>query len=105
MDCSFCSALVKQTSKLIKNQGDVSFFCFKSNEGQRILNNFNVTNINSVVYIDNQEKVFFKSNAVLKICRLMRFPYSLLYCVNIFPDKFLDFFYDYISRNRYCIKL
>ena len=103
MDCRFCSTLVKKISTLIKSQEKIKFCSFKSSTGQKLLHTFNIRNTNSVAYIDNKKKVFFKSHAVLKICRLMRFPYSLFYFFSLFPTSMLDFLYDYVAKKRYCL--
>ncbi|MFA3783211.1 thiol-disulfide oxidoreductase DCC family protein [Melioribacteraceae bacterium 4301-Me] len=57
-------------------------------------------NADSIVLIDN-EQLYFKSRAIIKIFTELEFPFSLVRLLKIFPSKLLDYFYDMIAKNRY----
>jgi predicted DCC family thiol-disulfide oxidoreductase YuxK len=98
-DCNFCNKWVSFTkSKLQKNE--ISFIPFNSIKGLEEIEKFQIKNQNSVSYIYD-DIVFFKSRAVLKICKQLQFPYNLLYFFTIFPAFLLDFFYDIIAKRRF----
>jgi len=97
-ECNFCNKWVRfAKSKLQKI--DMSFIPFNSIEGMKIIEKFQIKNQNSVAYIQN-DIVFFKSRAVLKICKQLEFPYYLLHFLTISPTFLLDFFYDFIAKRR-----
>ena len=98
-DCQFCSNWVKKTSSLIKGSV-ILFFPFKSFKGKELLSNYNIQDIDSVIYIDSRKKIFLKAAAVLNICKFMRFPYNLFSIFNILPNSFLNLVYNLISKNR-----
>ena len=73
-DCQFCYNLAQKISSLI--EGSDTLFCsFKSVKGQELIFNYDIENIDSVIYIDSKEKIFLKANAVLNVCKFMKFPY------------------------------
>ena len=76
-DCNFCNKWVSFTkSKLQKNE--ISFIPFNSIKGLEKIEKFQIKNQNSVAYI-HDAIVFFKSRAILKICKQLQFPYNLLH--------------------------
>ena len=101
-NCRFCSNLAHKISSLIKDS-DALFFSFKSFKGLELISNYNIKNIDSVIYIDHQEKIFFRATAVLNICRFMKFPYNLFLLFNILPNSFLNLAYNFIAKNRHKI--
>ena len=98
-DCNFCNKWVNFTSsKLQKNE--ISFIPFNSVKGLEKIVRFHIKNQNSVDYI-HDDIVFFKSRAVLKICRQLKFAYNQLYFLTISPTFLLDFCYDFIAKRRF----
>ena len=98
-DCQFCSNLVKKTSSFI--EGSVILFSpFNSCKGKELISNYNIQDIDSVIYIDHRDKIFLKADAVLNICKFMIFPYNLFSIFNILPNSFLNLVYNLISKNR-----
>ena len=53
-DCPFCSNLSNKISSLI-DDSDILFFTFNSFEGRELIAKYEIKNIDSVIYIDNQE--------------------------------------------------
>tara|TARA_B110000211_G_C13690174_1_gene382738 strand:- start:56 stop:415 length:360 start_codon:yes stop_codon:yes gene_type:complete len=97
-DCNFCNKWVNFAKNKLHNN-EISFIPFNSIEGMKIIEKFQIKNQNSVAYIKN-DIVFFKSRAVLKICKQLKFPYNLLHFSKIIPTFLLDFVYDFIARRR-----
>ena len=98
-DCQFCSNLVKKASSLLEGSV-ILFFPFNSLKGKELMSNYNIQDIDSVIYINHLGKIFLKATAVLNICKFMKFPYNLLAIFNILPNYFLNLVYNLISRNR-----
>ena len=97
-ECNFCNTWICfAKSKLQSNE--ISFIPFNSIEGMKIIKEFQIKNQNSVAYIKN-DIIFFKSRAVLKICKQLKFPYNLLHFLTILPAFLLDFSYDFIAKRR-----
>ena len=97
-ECNFCNTWICfLKSKLQKNK--ISFIAFKSIEGIKIIEKYKLKNQNSIAYIEN-DTFFFKSRAVLKICKQLKFPYHLLQVSKIIPTFLLDFAYDFIAKRR-----
>jgi len=97
-DCQFCNKWICFVKSKLQNN-EISFIPFNSIEGIEIIEKFQVKNQNSVVYIKNNI-VFFKSSAVLKICKQLQFPYNLLQFSKIIPNFLLNFVYDFIAKRR-----
>jgi predicted DCC family thiol-disulfide oxidoreductase YuxK len=102
-NCPFCCKIVSKLSSLIDSP-NISYIHLKSLEGQKLINKYSLKDINSVIYI-NHNKVFIKSNAILNMCKLMNFPYKLLYILNVVPKSALNIGYDFIAKNRMSIKI
>ena len=98
-DCQFCSNLVEKISSLIEGTV-ILFFPFNSSKGKELMSNYNIQDIDSVVYIDHLGNIFLKATAVLNICKFMKFPYNLFLIFNILPNSFLNLVYNLISKNR-----
>jgi len=97
-ECQFCNKWVCfLKSKLQKNE--ISFLPFNSSKAINILEDYKITNQDSVVYIKD-DIVCLKSRAVLKICRQLKFPYNLLHFLTILPALLLDFCYDFVAKKR-----
>lgn len=56
--------------------------------------------IDSIAFFENN-KVYYKSTAALKIASNLPFPYNLLRVFHLVPTPIRDWIYDYIAKNRY----
>ena len=97
-DCNFCKKWVNFTSRKLR-KNEISFIPFNSIKGLEKIEKFQIKNQNSVAYI-HDDIVFFKSRAILKICKQLQFPYNLLQFSKIIPNFLLDFVYDFIAKRR-----
>jgi len=98
-DCQFCNKWICFTKNKLQNN-EISFIPFNTIEGIETIEKFQIKNQNSVAYIKNNI-VFFKSSAVLKICKQLQFPYNLLYFFTILPAFLPDLCYDFIAKRRF----
>ena len=97
-ECNFCNTWICFAKSKLQNN-KISFIPFNSIEGMKIIKEFEIKNQNSVTYIKD-DIIFFKSRAVLKICKQLQFPYNLLHFSKITPTFLLDFGYDFIAKRR-----
>lgn len=98
--CNFCDASVQ----FILKRDDHEVFYFASQQsagGQTLLEKYNVpAGSDSMVLIEN-DKVYFKSTAALRISRHLRGGWKLLYLLLIVPSPIRNVIYDIIAKNRY----
>jgi predicted DCC family thiol-disulfide oxidoreductase YuxK len=99
-ECHFCDwsaqFIIKRDPK-----GLFHFASLQSAVGQELLERYRVPlDIDSIVLIE-QEKVYVKSNAALRICRHLRGAWKLLYIFKLIPNSIRNSVYDWIAKNRY----
>ena len=58
-------------------------------------------NNNSTIIVIYNDKLYYKSNAIIKILENINFPFTLLLLIRIFPKLFRDILYKIFSNNRY----
>lgn len=99
--CNLCNASVQFIIRHDKKQ-IFRFAALQSAFGQRVIENFNLTdkNIDSVILFENNS-VQLKSDAALSIAKQLGGIYSLLYVFIIVPKFIRNSVYDFIARNRY----
>lgn len=74
----------------------------QSPEGQAILAHFNLptTSFESMLYVEKGE-FYQKSEAFLKIVRLLGFPWNMASIFKLIPRIINDYLYDRVALNRY----
>lgn len=97
-ECQFCKKWVHFSQSKLQDE-TISFLPFNSVEAIKIEQEFQIKNQNSVVYIQDNI-VFLKSRAILKICKHLQFPYNYLVFSKILSTFLLDFGYDFIAKRR-----
>lgn len=100
-DCGLCHGWVRFVIRFDR-LGIFKFTSIQSDKGQVSLKRLRLAAdcLETMVYVENNI-VFTKSMAFLRIVRLLPFPAKLLYVFYIIPGFVRDFFYDYIAANRY----
>ncbi len=101
--CNLCNKFVN----LIIHRDKHRIFMFSpigSEFSKKVEERFNVDllQLDTVVLVEN-EKVFIKASAVIKICSNLGFPFNLLVVFFAIPKFFRNMIYDIIARNRYGI--
>lgn len=99
--CNLCNYSVQF---VIKNdqKNNFKFASLQSKFGQKFLqeNNFDTSNFDSILLIqDNQ--IYQKSDAALRIAKGLNFPINSLSIFLIIPKPIRNYCYDIIAKNRY----
>lgn len=101
--CNLCNASVRF---IIRNDPDgvFAFSSLTSDYSQKILKNADQFNYptNSILLFD-EDKIFDKSTAVLRISRKLKEPWPLFYVFIVVPKPIRDYLYDLVAKYRYKI--
>lgn len=99
--CNLCN---KSVQYIIRRDTDkkVYYAPLQSDIGQKILaaNHLSTSEFNTFIYVENG-KIHTKSDAALRLSRILSWPTSLWYYLLLVPRFLRDFVYDIIARNRY----
>lgn len=99
--CNLCSGFMqfvfKRDSKSI-----FKFAWLQDKKSQQIITWLSLPRdkFDTIILIE-AAKPHFKSTAVIKIFRLLRFPWPFLIVGYIIPTFFRDWIYDFVAENRY----
>lgn len=98
--CNFCDASVQ----FILNRDPKGIFHFaslQSEAGQNLVEKYNVpADVDSMILIED-DKVYYKSTAALRISRHLQGAWKWLYGFIIIPSPIRNIVYDLIAKNRY----
>jgi len=100
--CNLCSGFIKFIFKIEKNH-ILKFTNFQNPNINNILENFKNTDskkLDSVFFIKDN-KLYKKSDAILKISKNFKFPLNLISYTSFIPKFIRDLCYDLIAKNRY----
>ena len=98
--CNFCDASVQFILNRDPNE-TFHFASLQSEAGQELLKKYQVRDdVDSMILIEN-DKVYYKSAAALRISCHLRGAWKLLYVFMIVPAPIRNVVYDLIARNRY----
>lgn len=101
--CNLCNGFVQFVIKR-DEKARFKFASLQSEIGQEILHKHNlpVDELTSVIYVQN-EKVFLRSEAALRIAAQLDGIWELSRILLVFPTPLRDFVYNIIAKNRYRI--
>jgi len=99
--CNFCNTSVNKIIKYDK-KNVFKFAAIQSDAGKKLLIelSIDILKIDSILLIENNT-LFTKSTAVLKIAKQLSGLYKLSYAFIIIPLFIRDTIYDFIAKNRY----
>jgi predicted DCC family thiol-disulfide oxidoreductase YuxK len=99
--CNLCNGAVQFVIKH-DPEGKFLFASLQSEAGQEVLKQYNLPagNFNSFILVQN-EKIYNKSTAALKVARQMKGAWSWLYIFIVIPKFIRDAVYTWIAQNRY----
>jgi predicted DCC family thiol-disulfide oxidoreductase YuxK len=97
--CNLCNRMVQWIIKHDKNKRFL-FAALQSKAGQELQHQYGGTLPDSII-LSYQNKLFVKSDAVLKIASLIGGGFALLTIFYIVPRFLRDRVYDLIARKRY----
>lgn len=99
--CNLCNGAVNFVIK--RDPGNVFKFApLQEKQGALLLKThaIDIQKLDSIVLIEN-EKVYIKSSAALRIARKMSNLWPLFFVLLIIPSFIRDGVYDFIAKNRY----
>ena len=102
-DCGFCNQSVQFILKN-RSHNQFEFVALQNDKAKSLLAPFNIDISLETIYVMQNEKVYEKSTAVLKLVNELKGKYKFLKIGYIFPRFFRDWIYDIVSRNRHKIK-
>ncbi|MGI9531770.1 thiol-disulfide oxidoreductase DCC family protein [Lutimonas sp.] len=99
--CNLCNGSVQFILKRDKKEKFL-FASLQSDAAKNVLLQYNVKKImmDSIIIVEDGE-VFYKSTAILKICRNLNWPWPLFYPAIYLPLIIRDSLYDFVANNRY----
>ena len=99
--CNLCNSSVQFIIKHDKKK-QFLFTSLQSDAGQEILLQNKIENLNfkTILLVENNN-LFTKSTAILKISKKLNGIYPLFYAFIIVPTFIRDGIYNFISKNRY----
>lgn len=99
--CKLCNIWCKLVIRYDKNY-IFKLVSMQSEKGQAILIQLKQPTeyFETMLLIENNN-IYHKSTAFLRIVRLLSFPVNFLSVFKIFPNFLRDFIYDHIAQNRY----
>lgn len=103
-DCGFCNKSIQFILKHRKHNL-IKFAPLQSSFAKKELAKHNVFPSMETLYLLKNEKVFDRSNAMLRISLFLKFPFSMLFGTIIVPRFIRDFFYNLIAKNRHKLSI
>ena len=99
--CNLCNASVQFVLKHEKF-AHYQFASLQSEFGQQFLESHQLdkSTFDSFVLFEN-ETLYLKSDAALKVSKHLKFPFTILQIGFIFPSFIRNFVYDFVAKNRY----
>lgn len=100
-DCGFCN----QSVRFIINHEKSSLYHFTAIQSAFSKSFFDEKNLEypkdlNTLYLFQNEKLYTKSSAAIRICPNLKFPFNCLVTFIIVPKFIRDFFYDIVAKNR-----
>jgi predicted DCC family thiol-disulfide oxidoreductase YuxK len=98
-DCNFCNRFVNFL--IARDSREIFLFANSNSEsGRKLKNEFSVSTIESVIFIEN-ERAYVYSTAVLRILKNLGFPWSLIFIFSFIPSTVRDCVYKLFANNRH----
>lgn len=99
--CNLCTGVVQFILKR-NSKNNITFASLQGKHGQALLRQLNLPtdSFDSFILVEN-EQVYHKSTAALKIAQKLDGAWKLAYGLIIVPTFIRDFVYDLIAQNRY----
>lgn len=99
--CNLCNGTVQVVLENDR-RGKLHFASLQSDLAKELLprHGVDLAALDSLVLYD-QGRVYLRSEAALRMARLMGGPFAAMYYLRIFPRFLRDWVYDIVARNRY----
>lgn len=102
--CNLCNHSVQYVLRHEKSNS-LRFASLQSNFGKMVCKQHGLSSAkpSTIIYLDENGKIFTKSEAVIKIVSHLKFPHHLLHGIRIIPSLLRNRIYDLVAENRYRI--
>ena len=100
--CNLCNSTVLFLIKYDKNN-HLHFAAQQSISGKNLMEEFNILGDKKSVIFIKEGNVFYKSDAIIEIAKLIRGWSRIIKYTGIFPKGFRNAVYDLIANNRYLL--
>ncbi|HMZ46530.1 MAG TPA: thiol-disulfide oxidoreductase DCC family protein [Chitinophagaceae bacterium] len=98
--CNYCNKMVNFCIKHDKKK-KLHYTSLQSNTGMSLISYYNIPkSIDSIILID-ESKVYYYSDAALKIARHLNPPIRFIYIFKFIPTFLRDALYKWVAKNRY----
>ncbi|MBL0308604.1 MAG: DUF393 domain-containing protein [Bacteroidetes bacterium] len=99
--CNLCNGYVNWVIDHDKSR-QVKFASLQSGYGQAVIERFNIHDqyLNTIIYLDG-DKIYFRSEAVLRTLKQMGGIYSLAFGFMIIPAFLRNWVYNTVAKYRY----
>jgi predicted DCC family thiol-disulfide oxidoreductase YuxK len=98
--CNLCNSTVLFLIKYDKNN-QLHFAAQQSVYGKNLMQQTNIAGDNKSVILIKEGNVFYKSDAIIEIAKLIKGWPRIIKYTGIFPKGFRNAVYDLIANNRY----
>ena len=100
--CPFCHFWVQF---LLKRDHNKEFlFAPLQGETARELLSSELMSVNTIVLVEDRKKIYTKSNAILRIIKILGGFRMILFIFKLLPISIRNFFYDIMARNRFVLR-
>lgn len=100
-ECNLCNNWVKLVLRFDKKQR-FKFCSLQSEQGRKLIGDqISLENLPQTVVLIENEKLYTRSTAAIRVVQQLAFPVSMLVVFKIIPVKVRDVVYNWIARNRY----
>ena len=100
--CPFCHFWVQF---LLKRDHNKEFlFAPLQGETARELLSSELMSVNTIVLVEDRKKIYTKSNAILRIIKILGGFRKILFIFKLIPTSIRNFFYDIMARNRFVLR-
>jgi len=100
--CNLCNSTVLFLIKYDKNNY-LHFAAQQSISGKNLMEEFNIAGDKKSVIFIKEGNVFYKSDAIIEIAKLIKGWPRIIKYTGIFPKGFRNAVYDLIANNRYLL--
>ncbi|MEN9336754.1 MAG: hypothetical protein RLZZ500_1741 [Bacteroidota bacterium] len=98
--CNLCNGLVQKIIRYDR-KAVFRFVSIQSDLGKEILEHLQCERVDSIILWHPKKGYYIKSEAVLKITKVLSGRFALLQVLYMLPKFLRDKIYDYVARNRY----
>lgn len=99
-DCHICNWSIQFIMKR-DPYGKFKFASLQGEIGQKLRRTFKVNPMLDSVLLVQNDRIWSKSTAALRICRSLNGPARLLYFFILVPRPIRDSLYNFVARNRF----